>query len=99
MSAQLDAIVTRLTSDSTLMASLTGGVHKYNALPTGLTRDSLPTSAFDTPGYRKPLALVLSRTENRGGGMYDGKPPARPVRNGGKIYKGKEGAVSAPVRD
>src|SRR5690606_3919823 len=99
MSAQLDAIVTRLTSDSTLMASLTGGVHKYNTLPTGLTRDSLPTSAFDTAGYMKPLALVLSRSENRWGGMYDGKARAKSVRNVVEIYIGKDAGGVATTLD
>lgn len=52
---------TRMSSDTPLMAILTGGVHKYSATAdTGITRETTPT-AFDANGWLKPCALVKQR--------------------------------------
>ena len=52
---------TRMEADSTLMATLTGGVFISGELGReGITRTSAPT-AFDSNGYLKPCALVRQR--------------------------------------
>lgn len=57
-----DAIHSRLSGDSALLAILTGGVLKYSALGKfdgGF--NSLPASVKDTAGFLKPFALVKAR--------------------------------------
>jgi len=59
--AREDDFRTRMTGDTTLMATLTGGVYTSSAVgPEGITRDTTPT-AFDASGYLKPCALVRQR--------------------------------------
>lgn len=58
MSASL--VVTRLAGDSTLLATLTGGVYDHGTLssPGG---SKLPSQAYTASGKLKPLAIVRGR--------------------------------------
>lgn len=97
MSAQVDAIATLLAADATLVATLTGGIHKFGSLENGITRDSLPSSAFDSDIYLKPIAAIVARSENRFGGAYDHGARYKSVRDVVEIYvcKDPSGGIAA----
>jgi hypothetical protein len=70
MSRESD-FATRMTGDATLMAILTGGVHRYEVTgQDGITRDATP-SAFDANGYLRPCALVKQRANVADGWVDD----------------------------
>jgi hypothetical protein len=61
MVAYEDSVAAVLIADTTLMATLTGGVLKSSTVgPAGITRETV-ASAFGTDGYLKPCALVKQR--------------------------------------
>jgi hypothetical protein len=56
-----DAVAALLLADTSLMATLTGGMFKSGTVgPAGITRETA-SAAFDTNGYLKPCALVRQR--------------------------------------
>lgn len=62
---------TRITADSTIMALLTGGVHKAETVGIeGITRETTP-AAFDANGYLKPCCLVKQRGQVPDGTIFD----------------------------
>lgn len=66
------SVRTLLLADSTLTATLTGGIFaKESTGVQGISRDTTPT-AFDASGYLKPCALVRARDLTPDGNVQDG---------------------------
>lgn len=66
-----DTITTRLSTDATLIAILTGGIYARGALGReGLTRET-KAAAFDSNGYLKPTAVVAQRALVPDGNVQD----------------------------
>lgn len=60
-----------LIADATLLATLTGGVHKRESTGIeGITRATVP-SAFDSNGYLRPCALIAERATVPDGAVKD----------------------------
>ncbi len=58
------AIVTKLTADTTLMATLTGGVHDFSDVGRkGLNRLQVPGAYSEATGLLKPVAVVIEADE------------------------------------
>lgn len=53
-------MVSRLAADSTLLATLTGGIHDHASLSSA-GGSKLPSSAYTASGKLKPLAIVRGR--------------------------------------
>lgn len=69
--AREDDFATRMLADATLVAILTGGVHKASEIGgEGISRETTPT-AFDATGYLEPAALVKQRGAIPTGDVYD----------------------------
>lgn len=67
-----DDFATRMLADATLVAILTGSVHKASEIgPEGVSRDTTP-GAFDANGYLRPTALVRERSLVPDGNVRDG---------------------------
>lgn len=72
MASREDDFASRMSGDVTLMAVLTGGVHKASEIGgDGITRDATP-GAFDSDGYLRPTALVRERSLVPDGNVRDG---------------------------
>lgn len=70
MSREAD-IYAILSADATLLATLTGGVHKRESTGIeGITRATVP-SAFDSNNYLKPCALIAERATVPDGAVKD----------------------------
>lgn len=69
--AREDDFAARMTADATLMAILTGGVHKSGSVGIeGITRETVPSAFSD--GYLLPAALVHQRGLIPDGTIRDG---------------------------
>ena len=78
--------ITRMQSDATLMALLTGGAYAAQSLTReGITRETTP-NAFDSAGYLKPCALVRQRGQVADGMVRDGMAQVVSTRQVVEIY-------------
>jgi len=81
-----DEIYTKLNADSTLLASLTGGMFRGETIKsTGINRTNTPT-AYATNGTLKPLGVVRGRDMNAIPAIKTPKDGTRLIRQVVEVY-------------